>query len=38
MAEATTRLAREIERVITAPYVPSLQVDGNRVELLQIRR
>ncbi|KAJ5572548.1 hypothetical protein N7450_009532 [Penicillium hetheringtonii] len=25
MAEATTRLAREIERVITAPYVPSLQ-------------
>lgn len=26
MAEALTRLVREVERVVTAPYVPSLQV------------
>lgn len=26
MAEELSRLTREVERVVTAPYVPSLQV------------
>jgi hypothetical protein len=29
MAEELSRLTREIERVVTVPYVPSLQVTRN---------
>lgn len=31
MAEGLTRLVREVERVVTAPYVPSLQVGRPRL-------
>ena len=27
MAEEVAQLVREVERVVTAPYIPSLQVD-----------